>query len=250
MAWATLEYGDRGSAVSGLTRGLHYALGSAAASAKEQSSYDYAVQRDVMLLQRRARIIVDGVVGAATWTVLARLKKPSGRSVLDARAKMLIRRRAKTKPAGDVVRDRIVSGQNWLLAHRYQMPYAQVRPYPHFRSNGTLSTSDLYRGTDCSGSVTALCEYGGARDPNGLDYDGTGYTGTLRGHARATRTMIALSQAKRGDLTHYTDSDHVAQLHEDAGPGDVPIVFSFGSFPCGLYAATYRSIVMVQRVEV
>lgn len=44
---------------------------------------------------------------------------------------------------------------------------------------------------DCSESVTLLCRIAGLADPNGLGYDGTGWTGTLLEH-----------------LPHYNDPRH------------------------------------------
>jgi hypothetical protein len=78
---------------------------------------------------------------------------------------------------------------------------------------------------DCSESVTMLCHIVGLADPNGFDYDGTGFTGTLLHH-----------------LPHYSDpamagvgalvvfgpgsGDHVCMVRR---PGANPTLFSHGS---------------------
>ena len=52
---------------------------------------------------------------------------------------------------------------------------------------------------DCSSSVTAYYWIAGAADPNGLDYNGLGYTGTLCQHGEE----VDLADARPGDLLFY-----------------------------------------------
>lgn len=84
----------------------------------------------------------------------------------------------------------------WGVSHSPQIHYAEIRPIPlapahHFPR--------LPFTTDCSGFVTMCYRYSGAPDPNGRNYDGQGYTGTLLAHGR----HIPLVQVRRGDLVVY-----------------------------------------------
>jgi cell wall-associated NlpC family hydrolase len=77
--------------------------------------------------------------------------------------------------------------------------------------------------TDCSGFVT-LCYYlAGASDPNGLGYDGEGWTGTLLRHLE----HVAAADVRRGDLVVWGryPGRHCAVVLE---PGDDPLLCSHG----------------------
>jgi hypothetical protein len=78
---------------------------------------------------------------------------------------------------------------------------------------------------DCSEGVTCLCKWAGLRDPNGLHYNGQGYTGTLLAHLPHYRDP---SKAKVGALCVFGpgNGDHVAMVME---PGSDPLMWSHGS---------------------
>ena len=65
-----------------------------------------------------------------------------------------------------------------LLAHEPEVHYAQIRPM----ANVHMSYPRFPITMDCSESVTMLCKWAGLKDPNGLDYNGTGNTQTLYDH--------------------------------------------------------------------
>ena len=75
--------------------------------------------------------------------------------------------------------------------------------------------------TDCSGFVTLCYFIAGAPDPNGLDYDGQGSTGTLLRH------MTRVLEAKGGDVVVFGayPGHHAAIVLE---PGDDPLLASHG----------------------
>lgn len=77
--------------------------------------------------------------------------------------------------------------------------------------------------SDCSAFVTLMYNWCGAADPNGLGYNGTGYTGTLLGHGQA----ISLSPVVPGDVIVYGPGtgEHTALIVE-AGPD--PLTVSMG----------------------
>jgi len=69
------------------------------------------------------------------------------------------------------VRQKIVAAARWGIRNEPQIHYGQVRPFPLER--------ELPLTTDCSGFATLCCYLGGAPDPNGNDYSGYGWTGTM-----------------------------------------------------------------------
>lgn len=99
-----------------------------------------------------------------------------------------------------------------------QIHYAQVRPIP--------SSWRLPMLTDCSGFVTLCYRQAGAKDPNGLGYNGQGWTGTLLDHGET----VPLWQAKPGDLVIWGahPGHHVAVIVDVSNPVD-PLTVSHGS---------------------
>jgi cell wall-associated NlpC family hydrolase len=113
------------------------------------------------------------------------------------------------------VRERIVSVARWGVRNEARIHYAEVRPIPLRRA--------LPLTTDCSGFVTLCYFLGGGEDPNGLDYIGEGYTGTLLRHMR----HVPRSDVRRADLVVWGryPGHHVAVVLE---PGDDPLLCSHG----------------------
>lgn len=108
----------------------------------------------------------------------------------------------------------------WGLAVTERIHYEQRRPFdPH-----AISKKALPIVTDCSGSTTMLYNAAGRPDPNGRDYDGTGWTGTLRAHTPRRRTVRG---CRPGDFIVYGDGDgvHVVVVLE---AGRDPLVWSHG----------------------
>jgi cell wall-associated NlpC family hydrolase len=113
------------------------------------------------------------------------------------------------------LRTEIVAAARWGIHNEPRIHYAAERPMPLTR---TLPLS-----TDCSGFVTLCYWLAGAPDPNGLGYDGQGYTGTL------LRAMEPVAQdwIGQGDLVVWGayPGHHVALVLE---PGDDPLLCSHG----------------------
>jgi hypothetical protein len=80
---------------------------------------------------------------------------------------------------------------------------------------------------DCSESATLICRLAGIADPNGLGYDGTGWTGTLIQHGNAAKRKIKAAQARVGDLVVFGayPGHHVCTVLE---AGADPLLFSHG----------------------
>jgi NlpC/P60 family len=116
----------------------------------------------------------------------------------------------------------LVTYAKWCCHHKKHVKYAETRPIPL----DTKPWSQDYE-TDCSGFVTLMAKWAGIPDPNGMDYDGKGYTGDLLNNL----THIPLDQTWKGDLVVWgRDSGvHVAMLLEGGvRVGDNPDVASHG----------------------
>ena len=70
--------------------------------------------------------------------------------------------------------------------------YSETRPMPSSLLSGTLPIR-----IDCSAFATLCYKASGAPDPNGLGYNGTGFTGTLEKHGQVT------SKPQPGDLAFF-----------------------------------------------
>ena len=114
------------------------------------------------------------------------------------------------------VRQKIVAAARWGIANEPQIHYGEVRPIPLARM--------LPLTTDCSGFVTVCYFLAGAPDPNGLDYSGEGWTGTLLRNLE----HVHRDEALPGDLVVWGGypGRHVAILLD---AGDDPLLCSHGS---------------------
>lgn len=125
-------------------------------------------------------------------------------------------------------RAHLEAAARFLIAHEGLIHYAQRRPMTtrylreqetedRFLKNRTISM-------DCSEAVTLLCRWAGLEDPNGRNYDGAGYTGTLLAHLPHYSDADA---AETGALVVYGPGtgDHVCMVLD---PGKDPLLFSHG----------------------
>lgn len=123
------------------------------------------------------------------------------------------------KPIGK--RTLIKEEMDWALKGKAQIHYAQIRP---MRSLDSFKYRRLPITADCSESTTGLYYAVGAPDPNGLGYNGSGFTGTLRGHLP---DRAHAHELKVGDIIVYGrgSGSHVVVVYE---AGYDPLVFSHG----------------------
>lgn len=127
-------------------------------------------------------------------------------------------------------RQQLARVMDLLVAERSNVHYAQRRP---MQTHGITSLHLLQQALyaphgvtmDCSESVTLLCHVCGLDDPNGFDYDGHGFTGTLL-HFLPHYTDAR--KAKVGALVVFGpgSGDHVCMVRR---PGADPTLFSHGS---------------------
>ncbi|MFP2907861.1 peptidoglycan-binding domain-containing protein [Pyxidicoccus sp. 3LFB2] len=192
----TLQQGSTGSAVVELQTLLARAGFSPGAA---DGNFGAMTRTAVMNFQRARGLSADGIVGPATWAAL-RSSAPGPAPVSGLRAK-------------------IVAEAQWGLANAGAIHYRQLRPM-----DGIHQRRKLPLDTDCSGFVTLCYKWAGAEDPNGLGFNGQGYTGTLLGHLDA----VTQSQVKQGDLVLWSlngAGKHVALVLE---PGTDPLLVSHG----------------------
>ncbi len=116
------------------------------------------------------------------------------------------------------LRSMIVEHALWGVDNEPQIHYQQLRPIDGLGTPGKLPLS-----TDCSGFVTLCYAWSGAPDPNGVAYNGSGFTGTLLGHL----PHISAGEALPGDLVVLGPGtgDHVVVIVE---AGSDPLVVSHG----------------------
>lgn len=114
------------------------------------------------------------------------------------------------------VRSIIVARAHWGVFHEDEIHYKEIRPMP--------LTPKLPITTDCSGFATLCYWLAGAHDPNGLNYDGKGFTGTLMDHGQ----HIAQHQLLPGDLIVYGPHPGV-HVTICITPGTDPLVVSHGT---------------------
>lgn len=112
---------------------------------------------------------------------------------------------------------------------RAKIHYAQVRPMRtrritslHLLQQALQSPHGIT--ADCSEAVTLLCRIAGLADPNGFDYDGHGFTGTLLHHLTHYTNP---AMAKVGALVVFGphSGHHVCMVRH---PGDDPVLWSHG----------------------
>lgn len=90
-------------------------------------------------------------------------------------------------------RAKIVAYLRWGVSHEPYIHYLQRRPMPL----ANLYLLPAWR--DCSEFATCAYKAAGAPDPNGLGFNGLGYTGTMLGHC----IHIPQAALKPGDLVVY-----------------------------------------------
>ena len=127
-------------------------------------------------------------------------------------------------------RSQLATVMDLLVRENARIHYAQTRPMQtrtlhslHLLQQALYSPHGVTM--DCSESVTLLCHVCGLDDPNGFDYDGHGFTGTLLHFLPHYSQPL---KAKVGALVVFGpgSGDHVCMVRR---PGSDPTLFSHGS---------------------
>lgn len=127
---------------------------------------------------------------------------------------------------GAQLRQKIAVEARWAISHAPDIHYTEGGLRMGWVRAHALK---LPAYEDCSSSITGLYCVAGAPDPNGLGYDGQGYTGTMMQHCRR---LAGAGAAMLCDLVIWLDaqgdSHHVAMVIDQVGNDD-PILYSHGS---------------------
>jgi len=127
-------------------------------------------------------------------------------------------------------RNQMVSIANLLNRYAPDVDYAEIRPMR--TQHLTLTTlrhmleADDPVTMDCSEAVTLICRLSGLKDPNGLQYDGYGYTGDMLEHLPH---FTNYQELHRGSLIVYGAGTGTHVVMVTTPNGENPEVYSHGS---------------------
>lgn len=133
-------------------------------------------------------------------------------------------------PVTQTQRNHLVRLARLLNKYAAQVDYAEVRPMStahitesqldcRFRAGGHITC-------DCSESVTLMFRLAGLKDPNGLNYDGYGYTGTMLDHLPI---FTDWAEVHEGTLIVFGPGTGTHVVMVTTPNGDNPDVYSHGS---------------------
>lgn len=133
---------------------------------------------------------------------------------------------------GDVL-DRVVKAAQKALANKNKYDYSQDFARP---MKSLFTTTDTKIFIDCSTFVTLCYKAARAEDPNGLNYNGFGFTGTLWTHGRPTNNPVP------GDLAFWgTPSLAGSAAHVAVYIGNNQVIGTSGN-NLGQYAVNYKPL--------
>lgn len=190
----------------------------------------------VKAFQAAHSITPSGKVGRRTHEALAASKMAGSSEYAFNIHSIDLCRRFCSQTHEQKVRHSIVAAAYYWYSHRLQIQYIQSRPFalgkPPF----------VPHGWDCSAFATACHFAGGAPDPNRLNYNHQGYTGTL---LNSGRTVGSVSELEPGDLVFYGYTTRSSPAFPHGSPTHVAVyvgngrVISNGHYPMGLYPVNY-----------
>ena len=189
----SLKKGDKGERVKALQEAL-IRLGFL--TGQPSSAFDAATQHALGKFQHLWELPSQGVYDAATRTALGKAlagDKPPATNHKPPPPKKPPPPHPPPPQTGSV-REKIVANAEWGIKNEPRIHYAEVRPIPCLNEPNHLPLT-----TDCSGFATLCYKWAGAPDPNGLSYDGQGYTGTLLSHMH----HIQQHEVEPGDLVVF-----------------------------------------------
>lgn len=240
-SYPTLHYGQSNLAVRSLQHSLRRALIKKGIAPTNKANGVYGPQTRADVNRFKSAFDISPVQGKdfggdGEWVALEPFIGEYDRTFIDAyTAKVKAEREAERQKAAAAAKavgaqTKLVAAALRLYADRAHYVYRQVRPMPD-----SAFTPEAYNRLDCSSTVTLLYKAAGLPDPNGRDYDGQGYTGTLwpRGEA-----VTGTPQA--GDLAFYGTQDGGIPSHVAICISPTEVV-SFGHTPIERYPIRYRS---------
>lgn len=133
-------------------------------------------------------------------------------------------------PVTQTQRNHLVRLARLLNKYANHVDYAMVRPMSTQHLTQTQLTNTLEAGhsitCDCSESVTLMFRLAGLRDPNGLRYDGYGYTGTMLEHLEH---FTEWDKVHEGTLIVFGAGTGTHVVMVTTPNGENPEVYSHGS---------------------
>ncbi len=220
-----MQRGSKGRDVVALHRALRKA---GFRSGKATNTFDEQTEREVSQFQKaNPPLEVDGVVGPNTFRALL--------PHYDGYARWLVAAVAKAMKNPTTIRQRIVAAAYTGYANRDNIRYTQSAQ----RMEGVrkkIRPPDYPRYEDCSSYATWCYYVAGAPDPNGLGYNGQGYTGTQIGHGKETSNprpgdlvFYGPSHSSINHVTLYVGNGRVISHGQESGPSLYPIDYDRGS---------------------
>jgi peptidoglycan hydrolase-like protein with peptidoglycan-binding domain len=182
-----LRVGSKGRDVRAVQRALKKA-GSRPATHPLSNLFDDQMVEEVKAFQTAQGIGVDGEVGEETFARLEPFVDAFGKSLIGAAQRQLA--------SASNVRQQIVAAAECGYRNRDSIHYTQdARRMSGIRDQRRPSAFGEWE--DCSSFATWCYWAAGAPDPNGLSYNGQGYTGTQVQNGRIT------ANPQPGDLVFY-----------------------------------------------
>lgn len=240
-----LSLGVRGNDVIGYKRALSRAAPQMYKWGQFTDYFGPEFRNALVAYQRSFGLEADGRIGPRTCAQLAGDKRRGfpDEWAFDATAMKLVNDfciKHLSNP-DERIRSAIVSAGLYWYAHRYEISYSQTRPFRMCKPPYVPST------WDCSAFATNCHYAAGAPNPNGREYDGQGYTGTLM----STGVKVpSVSDLEVGDLIFYGYSGGSGPAFRPGDPTHVAVyaglikgvrsVISNGHHPMGIYAYNYR----------
>jgi cell wall-associated NlpC family hydrolase len=189
----TVKLGTVGPDVIAIKRAMNAAAKRRIGTGHTRLFGPYAV-RNLKTFQRSKGLTADGVYGLYTHRKLAPYIDSYGRWLMG---------QTKVLSSADLKRQKIVATAMHGVANRYGIHYTQSS----LRMMGVryrIKPPGYPRYEDCSSFATWCYWVAGVNDPNGLGYNGFGFTGTLA----ANGTRISTAQMRPGDLIFYGSYPH------------------------------------------
>jgi peptidoglycan hydrolase-like protein with peptidoglycan-binding domain len=171
----------------------------AAGYRKRKASINYGVRcrRSVRNFQRKHNLPVTGRLNQDTLDKLAKWYDGYGVYLIKQQQKRTARLREVSKV------HKSVQTAFFLLAHKDATHYTQDASLRMSWLRDRIRPPKIPKWLDCSSACTWYRWVAGLSDPNGFNYNGTGYTGTMLAHG--TR----VTSPQEGDMTFYRGPDHV-----------------------------------------
>lgn len=219
-----IELGAKGRDVRAYQRALRKA-GYRPKGAKTTNVFDEQMDAEVRAFQQAAGLLVDGEIGPNTFAQLLPYVDGWGQRLLAA-----------VKPrVPSSIRQKIVASAYVGYENRDSIRYTQTGQ----RMQGVrdrMRPPRFPRYEDCSSFATWCYWAAGGPDPNGLNYNGQGYTGTQIGHGVECRNprpgdliFYGPSHSSINHVAIYVGNGNVVSHGQESGPSLYPIDYSRGS---------------------